>query len=37
MGKVCEWIKVTSWEGWENKELVRSEKWECNEVTIWER
>ena len=37
MGKVCEWSKVTSLEGWENNEVVRSERWESNKVAIWER
>ena len=38
MGKVCEWSEVTSWEGWEhNNEVVQSERWERNEVAIWER
>ena len=25
---------MISWEGWENNEVVWSERWECNEVAI---
>ena len=37
VGKVCKESKVTSREGWENSEVVWLERWECNEVAIWER
>ena len=37
MGKVCEWSKVQVGMGWENIEVVQSERWECNEVAIRER
>ena len=39
VGKVCEWseCKVTSWECWQNNEVVRSKRWKRNEVAIWER
>ena len=35
---MCEWseCEVTSWEGWQNNEVVRSERRERNEVAIWE-
>ena len=26
---------MTSWEGWQNNEVVRSKSWERNEVAIW--
>ena len=31
-----DWSEVTSWGGWENNEVVRSERQERNEVAIWE-
>ena len=37
VGKVCEWSEIAQWERWENGEMGRSERWECEEVAIWER
>ena len=34
---MCEWSGVARWERYVSGEVAQSERWERNEVAVWER